>query len=345
MAADEQKPADARKRVPEEGRWKFWFTLSVLFGLGVLLMLLPQEATLHLPFPPHTVILQIPGWLFELVNKLGDALVIAAVIAFAVDTYVKRALVSEVARDAVRFAVGYALPDDVLHHVQHILRLPCVRHDLDFRYEFREVPAPAGHSEGYFEVTCTTSYAIENLTAHRISFPVRTSIQNSDLPGLPQNHLYRLHIPAVPIDWDAEDLAARSAQAKADGTDDPNYRAYTTVTEEVKVPPGRDNALQVQTVRVFYYRLEDSIFLDLLQPPSMGLNLHVSAASEYIFDASFGSGDKVTLTHDDGPGSWDWRVPGVHLPGSHFYFTWRRNSTQPGLTAHSGAVASGHAQP
>jgi hypothetical protein len=312
---------EEQEEQPASARWKFWLLLLFIFALGSFLIYIPDANALHLPtwIPVHE-------WLVELLHKLGDALVIAAVLAFAVDGYVKRALVAEVAKEVVDFAVGYTLPDEVKTHIRHILRLPCVRQDLVFRYEFSEVQAtPPAHTDPYIEAICFASYKIVNLTDRTIAFEVRSSIQKSHLPGLPLNWLRRLHLPTMKIDLKDEELKRVSI---VEGP-------YTKAIQNVKIRSGETNALQVKTERVSYHRFEDSIFLDLLEPPSLGLEVHVTAPAELEFEASFGGAGEVT-THHEG-GYWTWRVPGAHLPGSHLHLAWHRD---PAISTHAAQTSS-----
>lgn len=319
-----------QKKQPAEKRWKFWLLLGLIFALGSCLIYLPDTIRIPYASASHPLALgQAPEWLVELLHKLGDALVIAALLAFAVDGYVKRALVSEVAKEVVDFAVGYTLPDEVKSHIRHILRLPCVREDLVFRYEFSEMIAKSpDHTEPCLEVVCFASYKVVNLTDRPINFEVRSSIQTSHLPGLPLNRLRRLHLPTMNIDLSGEKLREVTHH---DGP-------YTKAIQSVKIRPGETNALPVKTERVSYHRFEDSIFLDLLEPPSLGLDMYVTAPAGYAFEASFGGAGEVSIHHEPGSGYWTWHVPGAHLPGSHLHLSWHRDSTSPAPTAETAGV-------
>jgi hypothetical protein len=333
-------------------RRKFWLVLAALSIGGVVFMLAPEAKGLCLRdvpwlyeplskiLAPEATSLCLPdvAWPYELLSKFGDAMVIAAILAFAVDSYVKRSLVSEVAKEAIDFAVGYELPPEVKRHlVDDILRLPCVRRKLVFHYKFHEMlPGAPEHPDRYFRVICSASYVIVNLTDRPISFEVRSAVQKSHLPGLPPNELCRLHVegpnaaglPPINID-----LKGDALYKKVDNTPGP----YVTASQEAKIRPGENGALKVETERITYHRLEDSIFLDLLQPPSLGLDLKVTAPAGFAFEASFGAAGDPSPGHRDG--SWSWNVPGVHLPGSHLYMTWHRVPTGDGATGQTNSTA------
>lgn len=67
-------------------------------------------------------------WLSEIVRELGTAFLIAAVLAFTVDTWLKQGL----ARDAFAAAMGYLLPSELRQEVRRIsgYKVLCTRHHL-----------------------------------------------------------------------------------------------------------------------------------------------------------------------------------------------------------------------
>ena len=77
-------------------------------------------------------------------EKLGEALIIAVILALFVDEVVKHALVKEVTRDVLDFTFGYQLPDEVKAQIRHILRLPFARRDFEITYTIKPLPAGAG---------------------------------------------------------------------------------------------------------------------------------------------------------------------------------------------------------
>jgi hypothetical protein len=348
-SVDVPEAESAESSQEKRARLKFRIVLAALLIVGLPLMFLPEVNILHLPDWP---------WLFEIGSKLGDAMVIAAILAFAVDNYVKRTLVSEVAKDAIDFAVGYALPFEVKTHLRDILRLPCVRQNLVFSYEFREMPPLPGYPDHFFQVTCITTYEILNLTHGPINFEVRTSVQKSQLPGLPPNQLCRLYLPTLGIDKSAEQLKERAAEQlkktlaqqlkkaavqQLNKKVDTKYNPYTTASWKVDIEAGKPNALPVETKRLSYHRLEDSIFLDLLQPPSLGLELKVTAPAEFAFEASFGAAGQIFTDHS--AGCWHWEAPDVHLPGSHLYMAWHRVPAAARTPAQTKSMAAPTSEP
>jgi hypothetical protein len=308
--------ATTEHRAETAGRLKFWGALLVVVLIGLALESLPESAKL-LPKWPLLVRLVSQSWLVDLSNKLGDAAIIAAILALVVDGYVKQKLVSEVAREAVDFAVGYALPPQVKEHIQHILRMPFVRQNVVFTYQFAAT-ASGPHGDEYLQVECTTSYDVVNLTDHDIKFTVRTAVQKAHYPGLGQNRLCLLQVAGTQRS-EAELKVLAEKQDKDRGTTDV---LYTSVAAEVLVPHGERNGVPVVTKRISYHRRDDDIFLDILPPPSLGLTLKVKGLRGYVVAASFGASQSSAPTYDSGADERTWDVKDVVLPGSHLYLAW-----------------------
>jgi len=73
--------------------WPFRITVTALLGIGVILLLT-----------------DVPYLDAALTHSLADALVIAAVLAFTVDVYLKDRVLREVSSDVSKYLVGYRLP-------------------------------------------------------------------------------------------------------------------------------------------------------------------------------------------------------------------------------------------
>ena len=311
-----------------DGALKFWGGLIALVLVGIAFDSLPESAKL-VPDWLWLTRLARQEWLVALLNKLGDAAIIAAVLAGAVDRYIKQKLATEIAREAVDFSVGYALPPPVKRHIRHILRTPLVRRKLVFEYEFSPA-SPIANAEDYLKVTCTTRYNLQNLTDGDMKFPVRTAVQKAHYPGLDDNKLCLLQAGSLRrSEPELKELAEKQASG-GKATD----ILYTSVSEEVLIPhdipsdgtdhdaDDEDRGVPVVTRRVSYHRRDDDIFLDILPPPSLGLKLKVRGLRGYVVGASFGVAEFQPPTYDSAVDEWTWTVTDVVLPGSHLYFAW-----------------------
>lgn len=250
--------------------------------------------------PGRTVVL--------LLEKLGEALIIAAILGFAVDEAVKRSLVTEITRDGLDFAVGFELPQEVKEQVRFVLRLPFVRRNVRVTYEFN--PAPAGATPPYVAVVSTSEYEVTNLTGSAKYFDFKSSIETARGEGLPENQLLLMEVPTLHEKVTGAELAGI---AHLEGP-------YRKAKIPVEIGGHRSKPVTFRTERLAHYRLKDAIVLDLLEPPIIGITVAVVAPAEFDFRVSFETEGEVTVRETGGRR--EWFHPGVHLPGSHFRLQW-----------------------
>src|SRR5215471_17341261 len=106
------------------------------------------------------------GELWLLSEKLGEALIIAAVLGIVVDESVKKTLVKESVKNLLHLFIGYDLPDEVKAHLKYLLHLPFVRKGFTITYTFEKLDFKNanGIPVSCWEVTSETTYNIVNLT-------------------------------------------------------------------------------------------------------------------------------------------------------------------------------------
>lgn len=118
------------KRLKE---WKVVWLLAV-FGLGcrVLPAVISYRATGH---SLECEACTSAGLLtIDLVQKIGDALIIACVLALTVDTYLKKKIVEEVSA----FVRGSHLPVEIRFEIDRLVRIDLFRSDYEQTYELTE---------------------------------------------------------------------------------------------------------------------------------------------------------------------------------------------------------------
>ena len=81
--------------------WSFRATVLSLLVLGVMLLFI------QLPYVDQAF-----------THSLGDALIIASVLAFTVDFYLKERVLREVSSDVSKYLVGYRLPEEVQNRIE-----------------------------------------------------------------------------------------------------------------------------------------------------------------------------------------------------------------------------------
>jgi len=259
-----------------------------------------------------------------LLEKLGEALIIAAVLGFVVDEAVKKTLVEEILRDVLYHAVGYRLPDEVKEQVKYVLRLPFVRRNFQIHYKFRVIEnlsADGTISNRYLEVTSTAKYDVENLTDTEKVFQFRRSIELFHARIPKENQLIAMEAPDLKIAGDELEKIA-----KVEGP-------FKKAELNSKIGSGKSGKAHFLTKRLAHYPVEHTMALDILEPPCIGISVSVDAPPALTVEAAFGvPGDVET----SGTPSKTWTHPGVHLPGSHFRLSWKLDENLP---AHSGSQA------
>jgi formiminoglutamase len=261
---------------------------------------------------------KLPGEIKEIGPKLGEALIIAAVLTAIVDPYLKRELAEQVARDALNAAAGHDLPQAVKNEIQRIIRAEYTRRRFTIVFNISGVK----DHDGFVTLVMHTAYDIENETAFWVPCTIRTSIElprGPELvpPEIARSALLALSIsgPSSRIDLNEDQLRARQA------TDD----TYIFVEEKVALPPKGRPQIHVETTRSIVYPETWFYVLDLL-----GLTIDVDVVlgdeNNFRWNVHFGAHGKPE--HSAGR----WSQPGAHLPGHFARITWTKIAPAPVVT-------------
>ena len=92
-------------RVRRNDVWSFRSTVFALFGIGIIFLFV-----------------EIPHIDIAFTHSLADALVIAAILDFTVDVYLKDRVLREVSSDVFRYLVGYRLPEEMQDRITSLLQ-------------------------------------------------------------------------------------------------------------------------------------------------------------------------------------------------------------------------------
>jgi len=250
------------------------------------------------------------GWskFVTLVDKFGEALIIAGALALAFEQRARTVVLEEVSRDAINVAVGWDVPPDVKSTAMHILKLPFERRGFVQHYEFHLVPVNSPRQ--YLAVTSTTEYELTNLTNAGVFFDFKSSVEICSGKGLPENELLLMKSPDESYAGNKLDQLA-----KRDG---PYKKALVPVWI-----PARGHA-KFLTRRLAHYERNDDLVLDILEPPAIGMKVTIEAPAQFQFRVSFGA---TGVPKPSRPGTrWEWEHPGVFLPGSHFRIQWEEQT-------------------
>src|SRR5262245_42479435 len=252
---------------------------------------------------------------FELKNalhKLGEALVIAAILAVVVDRYVKDKLVAEVARDVLSYSVGHAIPKEIQQEIRHLLRLPFVRQDFELIFSLKEVP----NHPGFVAIVMQTSFRIINLTDVSQEYPFCSSIEKTLFPEVGENKLLSIVVNGPhSFTLRADELAVKSESSGH----------FIEYRNSLVIPKSSAEPVFVWTERVAIYKENFTHVLDILAP-----TLGVTVISEFPEDFQVGVHFAVRGEPQCIPEYHPKKFVhgGVFLPGHHVRMTWRRSPPQ-----------------
>lgn len=136
-------------------RAKFLWTVSLLFLLGLYLSAWPWNI-----WGPFYGWARLPLIMQNILPKIGDALMIAQIIAITVDQAAKRQLLGEFARDISTHIIGRALPTDLRDYIEKYLEADLVRANWRITYTITEIPS----RPGYEKLITLSEYEMHNRT-------------------------------------------------------------------------------------------------------------------------------------------------------------------------------------
>jgi hypothetical protein len=150
----------------DQGPDEFNFKLAIVaLMVGAVILLAFPEV---LPFAfPGTV---VPKVLTEIIRSLGEALLIATVLAATVDLYVKRRTYREISADVFKFLIGYGLPDEFKDRIRELVtHSDLVRRDCSVIWNLSPI---AGDRET-FKLDCKVIYKLQNISPRRVDYRFR----------------------------------------------------------------------------------------------------------------------------------------------------------------------------
>ncbi len=154
----EQEEEMDRHKIPA---WVFYPGLLVLFAAGLALMFWGHKN-------------KSDNFIAEILELLGHAIVVAAILAATVDLYVKKLLLKEAASDIAKYLIGYKLPEELQDRIRELMGTTLFRRDVRIHYKMSQSPEKMDK----FLIEVEYKFFIENPTngklpyIHSISFPI-----------------------------------------------------------------------------------------------------------------------------------------------------------------------------
>ncbi|MGE0453368.1 MAG: hypothetical protein AB7O37_00680 [Vicinamibacteria bacterium] len=139
-------------------------------SIGVLLIALPSL----LAPSPHA----IGDIAWDLCVKVGEAAIIAALLAATVDLYIKKRLTSDVVRDLSPFLMSANIPTELRDEVHYLCSLRIFRRDLSVTYDISEHP----DDPDSVILKARTHYKVENISDAPLPFRHLVLVEKTPTP-------------------------------------------------------------------------------------------------------------------------------------------------------------------
>ena len=119
------------------------------------------------------------GFLGHAAEGIGEALIIAGVLALTVDGYVKEHLLKEASQDIAMYLVGYQLPPEIQGTIKDLMSTNLVARGVHLHYEL-SLPK---QSPGKVLAEVTLTYHVDNISNKKRSYKQRVYQQNTFSPA------------------------------------------------------------------------------------------------------------------------------------------------------------------
>jgi predicted RNA-binding Zn-ribbon protein involved in translation (DUF1610 family) len=130
-------------------RKRFYIQMLIILALGILGILLEHDQ--HVP----GIDLHIPG--HTLYAKIGEAFIVATILAISVDSFLKREFADETLKKVATYFVGYRLPSAVIHELESIRSTQIYLEGMTLDFELAE-----SSKNDCLLLTVKASYRIRN---------------------------------------------------------------------------------------------------------------------------------------------------------------------------------------
>lgn len=274
---------------------RFWLLVSIMFVVGVLLI---NETPIH-----HIPYIERVGHHF--LEKLGDALVIAALLAYPVDQYLKSRLLREVSRDVLSFTAGHDVPGEMKNVITDILRRPYARRHFRIRFSLHPVTFPGPLSCVRLEML--TSYEVHNLTHQMIPYTLQSAIEKSYLSQHEPSTIRAVRTATFQLNQEE----IRSADGYRE--DDTHVR----FSKPMELAPVGKTPLTVSTERTSVYPESYFYILDVLDL-TLGATVEVVDSPGFCWNVMFAVPGSPSQSRNT------WSHPGAHLPGQFIRIMWTK---------------------
>jgi hypothetical protein len=264
---------------------------EVLFWLLVAVQLLAGAWLVYRP----------PATATDFARALGHALIIAGLLAFTVDLYLKARLLKEVAGDVSKFLVGYSLPVEVRDRIQDLMHERLIRRDFLLRIRLSR----AGSPDGFVKRRIEASDEAENISNEVYPFVDHLEYEKHD------------QLTMVEMRCDSNDPKAQYCFSGPGLVKEKEAEPglMQAAGRKVKiVPRNREKGLKYRFTAKWEVILPDN-YSDIISfiKPTINARVEVESDPEFRFTLS----PTAQVSHDN-----CWEYHRLFLPQQHLRYRW-----------------------
>lgn len=248
-------------------------------------------------------------------NQIGEAVLVGMVVSLAVDRYLKADLLAEIARDVLRFTVGYELPDQIRDEVRHLLRLPIVRREFEMTFDM----TPDTAHPHIMNVEMRTRFTVDNLSKRPHEYTFASSIQRSPLPDIAESSIECVKMTGQ------GGFTLTGVELRKQLTCDDHFHRFA---KRVTLPSKENVQREFSTVRKTIFPARDVYVLDILEP-TIDIRINIRLPDNFKCSVYFPVQGETERTEADGIITHTHK--GVFLPGQFVRISWEPKQSQPTL--------------
>lgn len=336
------KKALKRWKDNEELRYRCVLSGSIL--LGIILAMFGRSCPDFVGQTPILSTLLCSEWIgkipdapVELLHKIGDAFIIAPLLAFLVDAFVKQKLVKEFSLDVSAYIAGRYLPNTLKDHLRDYLEMALVRTNWEITYTIEKwIDKNNQPVEGFIKLITDSAIEMQNYSHKTLDYDFSFIVEESLYSEIGNAEI-------TYVDWPHARDDSRANLGKL--VPENSYLRFPAGGKEILVPlkpyekedqtPHKFRAKSIECFRDSGY---SSFFATY---PVMSATLTVvydRTAFKLSIERTY---DDTKLERDDSvAGQTTWEITGPILPGQGFIARWDAIKTAPPPPAIDASLAS-----
>jgi hypothetical protein len=162
---------------------RFWALLLIVFGFGLFLSAAPWEKWASGQTYPFW------GSLFRhVLPKIGDAFMIAPVLAIVVEIEAAQKLVENFVFNVSHHIIGRLLPPELREHILGYLRTDFIRRHWLIEYKLEAWPT----NSDFVQLTSTIAYQLENRSGSEKDYPFAYELELSYAPEIGEPRIFHV---------------------------------------------------------------------------------------------------------------------------------------------------------